>query len=204
MNDFKLPNLNGFVPISAEDKTDVFSSLFKQRIIMFFSPVTSETAALLIAQLLTLKAESDKPIYLYINSPGGSIYDCLSIVDVMHSCKIVATIGLGLCASAASILLISGTKGYRYIYPHGTVMMHQPSIRNIGGTLKDLTITLNQVENLYDLLLNIVENAIGINKENARQLLERDSYFTAQQAKELGLLGAVDHIITQDSDQSKK
>ena len=108
---------------------DIYSRLLKERIIFMGEDVNSHTANLVVAQLLHLDNEdSKKDIFLYINSPGGSVYDALAIYDTMNFVKAdVQTIGIGMQASAAAFLLSSGAKGKRYILPHSTVMIHQPS-----------------------------------------------------------------------------
>src|SRR6266550_4206230 len=124
---------------------DIYSRLLKDRIIFLGSDVNEATANLIVAQLLFLQAEDAKrDIYLYINSPGGSVYDALAIYDTMQFVKSdVQTVGIGVQASAAAFLLSSGKKGKRFILPHATVMIHQPSSAT-RGKVADMEIDLRE------------------------------------------------------------
>src|ERR1700716_1262685 len=120
---------------------DIYSRLLAERIVFLGTPVDDQIANLIIAQLLHLESEDpDKDIFLYINSPGGSVYAGLAIYDTMQFVNNdVATVGLGLAASMGQFLLCAGTKGKRYSLPHARIMMHQPS-GGIGGTAADIAI----------------------------------------------------------------
>ena len=124
---------------------DIYSRLLKDRIIFLGNDVTENTANLVVAQLLFLDNDnSNKDIYLYINSPGGSVYDALAIYDTMQYVKSdIQTVGIGVQASAAAFLLSSGEKGKRYILPHATVMIHQPS-SGTKGKVTDQEIDLKE------------------------------------------------------------
>lgn len=175
----------------------IFNRLLKERIIWLGDQVTDELANMISAQLLLLAAEDpDKDIYLYINSPGGSVTAGMAIFDTMQYVKPdVATVGMGLAASMGQFLLTAGAKGKRYITPHTRVLMHQP-LGGVQGTATDIRINA-------DLILKMKEELSALNAKHTgksvEQILEdsdRDRWFTAQEALEYGF---VDHIIESSS-----
>ena len=175
----------------------IFNRLLKERIIWLGDQVTDELANMISAQLLLLAAEDpDKDIYLYINSPGGSVTAGMAIFDTMQYIKPdVATVGMGLAASLGQFLLTAGAKGKRYITPHTRVLMHQP-LGGVQGTATEIRINA-------DLILQMKEELSALNAKHTgksvEQILEdsdRDRWFTAQEALEYGF---VDHIIESSS-----
>ncbi|AWG03026.1 ATP-dependent Clp protease proteolytic subunit [Trueperella pyogenes] len=175
----------------------IFNRLLKERIIWLGDQVTDELANMISAQLLLLAAEDpEKDIYLYINSPGGSVTAGMAIFDTMQYIKPdVATVGMGLAASMGQFLLTAGAKGKRYITPHTRVLMHQP-LGGVQGTATEIRINA-------DLILKMKEELSALNAKHTGksvdQILEdsdRDKWFTAQEALEYGF---VDHIIESSS-----
>ena len=171
---------------------DIYSRLLKDRIIFLGHDVTEQTANLVVAQLLFLDNESTtKDIFLYINSPGGSVYDALAIYDTMQYVKSdIQTVGIGVQASAAAFLLSSGTKGKRYLLPHSTVMIHQPS-SGTKGKVTDQEIDLKEALRVKKLLEQIMARNTGQKPDKIHVDMERDFWMTADEAKKYGLVDAV-------------
>ncbi len=171
---------------------DIYSRLLKERIIFLGSDVNETTANLIVAQLLFLQAEDPKKdIFLYINSPGGVVYDALAIYDTMRYVKNdVQTVGIGIQASAASFLLSSGTKGKRFILPNSTVMIHQPS-SGTKGKVTDMEIDLRESLRIKDRLNQIMADNTGQKIETIKQDMERDNWMTADQARKYGIVDRV-------------
>lgn len=171
---------------------DIYSRLLKERIIFLGEDVNEHTANLIVAQLLHLDNEDPKKdIYLYINSPGGSVYDALAIYDTMQFVKAdVQTIGIGVQASAAAFLLSSGTKGKRFILPHATVMIHQPS-SGTRGKVTDQEIDLRESLRIKKLLETIMAKNTGQKPEKIHDDMERDKWLTAEEAKKYGIVDAI-------------
>ncbi len=171
-----------------ERSYDIFSRLLKERIIFLGEDVNEHTANLIVAQLLFLAGEdSKKDIMFYINSPGGSVYDALAIYDTMQYIKPdIQTIGIGVQASAAAILLSSGTKGKRSLLPHATVMIHQPHGGG-PGVITDREIQLKEGLRLKKLLQQIMVKNTGQTQKRIHVDMERDYWMTAQEAKKYGL-----------------
>ena len=116
---------------------DIYSRLLKDRIIFLHGEIEENSASTIVMQLLILESEnSEKPIYIYVNSPGGCVYSCLSIIDTMKCLKCpIYTVGMGLVASAASVVLACGTKGFRYSLPNTRIMIHQPHGKTGGQVI---------------------------------------------------------------------
>lgn len=173
---------------------DIYSRLLKDRIIFLGSDVNETSANLILAQLLFLQAQdSKKDIFLYINSPGGSVYDALAIYDTMqYITNDVQTVGIGMQASAAAFLLSSGTKGKRFLLPTSTVMIHQPS-SGTQGKATDMEISLKELLRIKQKLNEIMAKNTGQKVEKITEDMERDKWLTAEEAKAYGL---VDDIIT--------
>lgn len=171
---------------------DIYSRLLKDRIIFLGEDVNPHTANLITAQLLFLDNEdSKKDISLYINSPGGSVYDALAIYDTMKFVKAdVQTVGIGVQASAAAFLLSSGTKGKRYLLPHSTVMIHQPS-SGTRGKVTDQEIDLRESLRVKRLLEGIMAKNTGQKPEKIHEDMERDKWLTADEAKKYGIVDEV-------------
>lgn len=173
---------------------DIYSRLLKDRIIFMGEDVNAHTANLIVAQLLFLdNSDSKQPIHFYINSPGGSVYDALAIYDTMQFVKSpVHTYGIGIQASAAAFLLSSGAKGQRYILPHSTVMIHQPS-SGTRGKVTDQEIDLKESLRVKKLLEGIMAENTGQKPAKIHEDMERDKWLSAEEAKTYGL---VDKVIT--------
>lgn len=173
---------------------DIYSRLLKDRIIFIGDDVNPHTANLIVAQLLFLDNEnSNRDIYLYINSPGGSVYDALAIYDTMKFVKSdIQTVGIGVQASAAAFLLSSGTKGKRFLLPHATVMIHQPS-SGTRGKVTDQEIDLKEALRVKRLMEEIMAKNTGQKADKIHTDMERDFWLTAEEAKKYGL---VDKIIS--------
>ncbi|MCA9324801.1 ATP-dependent Clp protease proteolytic subunit [Candidatus Saccharibacteria bacterium] len=172
---------------------DIYSRLLKDRIIFLGTPVEQTSANLIVAQLLFLQAEDPKKdIYLYINSPGGSVYDALAIYDTMqYVTNDVQTVGIGVQASAAAFLLSSGTKGKRFLLPNSTVMIHQPS-SGTQGKVTDQEIDLRESLRIKKLLEEVMAKNTGQKPARIHEDMERDRWMTAEEAKKYGI---VDKII---------
>lgn len=177
-----------------ERSYDIYSRLLKDRIIFLGDAVNEHTANLVVAQLLFLQAEdSKKDIFLYINSPGGNVYDALAIYDTMqYVTNDVQTVGIGVQASAAAFLLGSGAKGKRYLLPNSTVMIHQPS-SGTRGKVTDQEIDLQESLRVKKLLEEIMAKNTGKKLEIVHEDMERDRWMTADEAAKYGL---VDKVIT--------
>ena len=171
---------------------DIFSRLLKERIIFVSGPVHDGMSTLIVAQLLFLEAENPKKeISMYINSPGGVVTSGLSIYDTMQYIRPpVSTICVGLAASAASLLLISGEKGMRFSLPNASIMVHQPS-GGYQGQATDIMIHARETQALKDRLNQIYEKHTGQTFEAVEQALERDRFMTAQDAKDWGLIDEI-------------
>jgi len=171
---------------------DIYSRLLKDRIIFVGDDVNPHTANLIVAQLLFLDNEdSKKDIFLYINSPGGSVYDALAIYDTMQFVKSdVQTFGIGVQASAAAFLLSSGTKGKRFILPHATVMIHQPS-SGTRGKVTDQEIDLKEALRVKKLMEQIMAKNTGQKLDKIHNDMERDFWLTAEEAKKYGLVDGI-------------
>ncbi len=173
---------------------DIYSRLLKDRIIFLGDQVDQHTANIVVAQLLFLQSEdAKKDIYLYINSPGGSVYDAMAIYDTMQYVKNdIQTVGIGVQASAAAFLLSSGTKGKRFLLPHSTVMIHQPS-SGTRGKVTDQEIDLRESLRVKQLLEQIMAKNTGQKPAKIHTDMERDYWMTAPEAQKYGL---VDKVIT--------
>lgn len=171
---------------------DIFSRLLEQRIIFLGSQVDETTASVVVAQLLHLANEDPKKdISLYINSPGGSVYDGLAIYDtIQHIAPDVATFGIGLQASMGALLLSSGAKGKRHLLPHARVMIHQPS-SGTRGYVTDQEISLRESVNIKELLIDIMVKNTGQKRAKIKADMERDFWMSATEAKKYGLVDSV-------------
>lgn len=171
---------------------DIYSRLLRERIIFLGGPIDDDVANLVIAQLLFLEAEDPKKdIYLYINSPGGVVTAGLAILDTMNHVKpAVATVCVGMAASAAAVILASGDKGKRFALPNAEVMIHQPS-GGAQGQATDIEITAKQILLIRDRLNKILAKATGQTVEKIEHDVERDYFMTAEEAKKYGLVDTV-------------
>lgn len=167
---------------------DIYSRLLKDRIIFLGSHVDSHSANLIVAQLLFLQNDDPKKdIYLYINSPGGSVYDGLAIYDTMNYIKNdVITVGIGLQASMGAFLLSSGTKGKRIVLPYSKVMIHQPS-SGTRGKVSDMEIDLKESIRIRQQLNEILAKNTGQKVSQIEKDVDRDYWMTAEEAVKYGL-----------------
>lgn len=167
---------------------DIYSRLLEDRIVYLGEDVNPHTANLIIAQLLFLESKDpDKDVTLYINSPGGRVYDALGIYDTMKFIKCdVSTVGIGMQASAAAFLLSSGTKGKRYILPNATVMVHQPS-SGTSGKVTDQEIDLKESLRIKRRLEQIMAENTGQKQAKLHEDMERDYWMEAEEAVKYGI-----------------
>jgi len=172
----------------------IYNRLLRERIIWLGSEVRDENANAICAQLMLLAAEDpDKDIYLYVNSPGGSITAGMAIYDTMQFIQpAVATVGIGVAASMGQFLLSSGAKGKRYATPHARVMMHQPS-GGIGGTATDVRINAELILHMKRVLAELTAEQTGKTVEKINTDADRDRWFTAKEALDYGF---IDHVVT--------
>lgn len=175
---------------------NVFERLLKDRIIWLGSDVRDDNANEICAKMLLLAAEdAEKDIYLYINSPGGSITAGMAIYDTMHYIKNdVATVAMGMAASMGQFLLTAGAKGKRYATPHARILMHQP-LGGIGGTATDIRIQAEQMAITKQTMSELNAKHTGQPLEKIIADSDRDNWFNAQQALEYGF---IDHIATSE------
>lgn len=171
---------------------DIYSRLLKDRIIFIGDEINYQTANLVVAQLLFLASEDDsKDISLYINSPGGSVYDGLAIYDTMNFVKPdIATFGIGLQASMAAVLLASGAKGKRYMLPHAKTMIHQPR-GGTEGVMTDMEISLREGLDIKKTLASIMANNTEQKLDKVSNDMERDFWMSADEAKRYGIIDKV-------------
>lgn len=171
---------------------DIYSRLLKDRIIFIGDEINDQTANLVVAQLLFLASEDDsKDISLYINSPGGSVYDGLAIYDTMNFVKPdIATFGIGLQASMAAVLLASGTKGKRYMLPHAKTMIHQPR-GGTEGVMTDMEISLREGLDIKKTLASIMASNTEQKLSKVSDDMERDFWMSAEEAKKYGIIDKV-------------
>ena len=194
---------NSLVPYVIEQSArgersyDIFSRLLKDRIIFLGEDVNPTSASLIIAQLLFLESEDpDKEIFLYINSPGGSITDGMGIVDTMNYIKCpVSTICVGLAASFGAVLLANGEKGKRYATPNSEILIHQPLIGGQGGGISgqatEIKIHADHMIRTREKLNKLLSEKTGQSIETIERDTERDHYMTVQEALEYGLIDGI-------------
>lgn len=171
---------------------DVFSRLMMDRIIFLGMEVNDQVANIIQAQLLFLESvDSKKDIQIYLNTPGGSVYAGLGIVDTMEYIKPdVSTICTGMAASMGAVLLCAGTTGKRTALPHARVMIHQP-MGNAGGQASDIEITAREIQKLKKELYEIIAKHTGKTCEQVWEDSDRDYWMTAKEAKDYGMIDAV-------------
>lgn len=205
-NDADKINMN-LVPMVVEQTSrgersyDIFSRLLKERVIFLTGPVEDNMASLIIAQLLHLEAEnSEKDIYMYINSPGGAVHSGLAIYDTIQYIKPnVVTIAVGYAASIASVILMCGAKGMRYALPHSKILIHQP-LGGVRGQASDIEIHARDIIETKKLLHHMYVKHTGQKLSVVEQNMERDNIMTPEGAKKFGL---IDKVITKRMETSK-
>lgn len=189
---------NYLVPTVVEESNhgerayDIYSRLLKERVVFLGDEVNSATANIVVAQLLHLAYEDPKKdIKLYINSPGGSIYDGLAIIDTMNYIEPdVQTIGIGLQASMGAMLLSCGAKGKRFALPNARIMIHQPS-SGTEGKITDQEIALREGIYLKKVLAEMMAKNTGKSVAQIEKDMDRDNWMSAEEAKEYGLIDEV-------------
>jgi len=201
MSPHTIPHNLGLVPTVIEHSGrgerayDVYSRLLRERIIFLVGPVTDQTASLVVAQLLFLEADNpEKDIALYINSPGGSVYDGMAIFDTMQFIRPdVSTLCTGFAASMGTFLLTAGAKGKRFALPNARIMIHQPS-GGSQGTAADIAIQAEEVLYSRRRLNEITAERTGKSVEQIAADTDRDNFMSADQARDYGL---IDEVLTQ-------
>ena len=179
---------------------DIYSRLLKERIIFLVGPVNDQTANLGVAQLLFLESENpDKDIFLYINSPGGSVTAGMSIYDTMNFIKPdVSTLCLGQAASMGAFLLSAGAKGKRFALPNSRVMIHQPLISGgLGGQASDIEIHAKELLKLKAKLNQLLAEHCGRTLDELERDTDRDNFMSAEEAQAYGL---IDQVLSSRSD----
>ncbi|WP_269612825.1 ATP-dependent Clp endopeptidase proteolytic subunit ClpP [Prochlorococcus marinus] len=171
---------------------DIYSRLLRERIVFLGEPVTSESANRIVAQLLFLEADDpDKDIFLYINSPGGSVYDGLGIFDTMQHVKPdIHTVCVGLAASMGAFLLCAGAKGKRSSLLHSRIMIHQP-LGGARGQASDIRIQADEILFIKDKLNRELSERTGQDIERIREDTDRDFYMSPAEAIEYGIIDNV-------------
>ncbi|MBN1170655.1 MAG: ATP-dependent Clp protease proteolytic subunit [Micromonosporaceae bacterium] len=200
MTDLYLPggSASGLIEARGADPSalslddSVYNRLLRERIIFLGSEVTDQVANRICAQLLLLSAEDpERQIWLYINSPGGSVYSGMAIYDTMQLVSNdVATVAMGMAASMGQLLLCAGTTGKRYALPHARIMMHQPS-GGMGGTASDIAIQAEQALYTKHMFQERVAFHTGQTKEQIEEDSDRDRWFTAEAARDYGFIDKV-------------
>lgn len=196
------------VPMVIEQTTrgersfDIYSRLLKENIIFLGTPIDDQIANLLVAQILFLASEDpDRDINIYINSPGGSITAGLAILDTMNLVEPdIVTYCIGQAASMAAVLLACGTKGKRFALPHSRIMIHQPSMNNLGGQATDIDIYAREILRMKEVMNGIMADATGQPVDKIARDTERDYILEAPQAIEYGI---IDRIIASRERTSK-
>lgn len=180
---------------------DIYSRLLKERIIFVSGTIEDHMASVIVAQLLFLESEDPKkPVYMYINSPGGVVTAGLAIYDTMQYIKPpVSTLCIGQAASMGSILLVGGEKGMRFSLPQARVMMHQPH-GGAQGQATDIEIQANEIKKVRHTLEMIYVKHTGQKVSTIARSIERDNYMSADQAKEFGV---IDEILTNRAQAEK-
>lgn len=199
--------LNSLVPMivkqtpRGERSYDIFSRLLEERIIFVTGGINDDLASLICAQLLFLEAEDpEKDIFMYINSPGGVVTSGFAIMDTMNYIKPdVATLCIGQAASMGSVLLTAGKKGKRFAVPNARIMIHQP-LGGIQGQATDMEIHVKQILEIKRSLSNIYHKQTGQPLKTVEEQLERDRFFSADEAVEFGLIDKV----VQKRDEKRK
>ncbi|MBN1440107.1 MAG: ATP-dependent Clp protease proteolytic subunit [Anaerolineales bacterium] len=184
-----------------ERSYDIFSLLLKERIIFVGTPISDMVANLIVAQLLFLNHEdSERPIHMYINSPGGQVYAGLAIYDTMQQIQAtnpIYTYAIGVTASFGTVLLAAGTKGFRYALPHATIHVHQP-LGGAQGQATDVEIAAKEILRLRGALNQILVKHTGQSLDVIERDTDRDFYLDASAAVKYGF---VDKVMTMDSSE---
>jgi ATP-dependent Clp protease, protease subunit len=185
------PQMNG-TPSGYGLDDNVYQRLLRERIVFLGSEVRDQNANAICAQMLLLNAEDpEADIFLYINSPGGSVDAGMAIYDTMnYISNDVATVSMGLAASMAQFLLCAGANGKRYALPHSRIMMHQP-LGGMGGSASDIKIQAQQSLYIKKVLFDLISQHTGQALETIERDADRDRWFTAEEAREYGFIDKV-------------
>lgn len=208
MIDKKTEIFNQLVPYVIEQTgrgergMDIFSRLLRERIVFLGTAIDDHIASLIVAQLIFLEAEDpDKDIYLYINSPGGSVTAGLAIYDTMKYIKPdVSTICVGMAASMGAVLLAGGANGKRNSLPHSKILIHQPWVGGLQGQTSDIEIHAREMIKTRDTLYKILAEHTGKSIEQITKDCDRDYFLSAEEAKDYNL---IDNIYVRRADLSK-
>ncbi len=176
-------------------RVDPYTKLFEDRIIFLGTPISDDIANAVMAQLLCLQSmDPERPISMYINSPGGSFTALTAIYDTIQYIKPdVSTVCLGQAASAAAVLLAAGTKGKRFALPNSRILIHQPATEGGYGQGSDLEIQAREILRIRSLMEHMLAKDTGQSVEQVSRDIERDKFLTAEEAKEYGI---IDEIFT--------
>lgn len=176
-------------------RVDPYTKLFEDRIIFLGTPISDDIANAVMAQLLVLQSmDPERPISMYINSPGGSFTALTAIYDTMRYIKPdVSTVCLGQAASAAAVLLAAGAKGKRFALPNSRILIHQPATEGGYGQSSDLEIQAREILRIRSLMEQMIAEDTGQSVEKISKDIERDKYLTAEEALEYGI---IDEIFT--------
>ena len=174
---------------------DPYAKLFEERIIFLGVQIDDASANDVMAQLITLESiDPDRDILMYINSPGGSMTSMMAIYDTMQYIQPeIQTFCLGQAASAAAVILAAGSKGKRMALPNSRILIHQPAVESGYGQSSDLEIQAREILRMRAAMENILAQHTGQDEEQVRRDTERDKFFTAEEAKQYGL---VDEVLT--------
>lgn len=186
---------------------DIFSRMMMERQIFFGTDVNTETANICVSQLLYLDSIDSSDITIYVNSPGGSIYDGNSILDAMDFVKSeIRTINTGLAASFGSLILMNGTRGKRAGLFRSTVMLHNPLIsgHGISGSCEDIVIETNELVRVKEQLYQTIIDCTGKTREEVESDLSRNNWLSPEQALNYGPYGIIDKIITKDGEITRE
>lgn len=172
---------------------DLYSRLLKDRIVFVGGPIEDSLANSVVAQLLFLEKEApNKDIVMYVNSPGGSIYAGMAILDTMNLIKSeISTVCVGLCASFGTMILMNGTKGKRYALPNSTIHLHQPLQDGSGGQASDIAIQAEEILRLRKVLYDMIADKTGQSIEKISKDADRDKWLDANGALEYGIIDKV-------------
>jgi len=200
MNQIPFPTVIERDSRGVERSYDVYSRLLKDRVVFLGTPIDDTVANIIIAQLLHLESEdADKDISIYINSPGGEITGLFAIYDTMQFIKCdVSTICIGQAASAAAVLLASGTAGKRYILPHSRVLIHQPH-GGASGQAADIAIQAKEIMRMREALDELLAHHTGQPVEQIERDTDRDNFLSSEESRDYGL---VDRVLSSRADSA--
>jgi ATP-dependent Clp protease protease subunit len=198
---FQMPSSRYILPSFVErtsygmKESNPYNKLFEERIIFLGVQIDDASANDVMAQLITLESiDPDRDILMYINSPGGSMTSMMAIYDTMQYIQPdIQTFCLGQAASAAAVLLAAGTKGKRMALPNSRILIHQPAVESGYGQSSDLEIQAREILRMRTAMERVIAQHTGKDEDQVRRDVERDKFFTAEEAKEYGL---VDEVLT--------